>query len=103
MNIAILTGGISTEREVALRSAKNLKTWIENSGYTCISFDLPQEIDSFITQYKRFDSVIPLFHGKYGEDGQITAFLKTLGCNVAYSPFDTHALCIDKYRTNLVV
>lgn len=103
MNIAILTGGISTERQVALRSAKNLKTWIEHSVYTCTSFDLPQELDSFITQYKIFDSVIPLFHGKYGEDGQITAFLQTLGCRVAYSPFEVHALCIDKRLTNLTL
>jgi D-alanine-D-alanine ligase len=44
-----------------------------------------------------------VFHGKYGEDGQITAFLQTLGCHVAYSPFEVHALCIDKYLTNLTL
>jgi len=33
----------------------------------------------------------------------VTAFLKTLGYIVAYSPFDTHAICIDKYKTNLFI
>jgi D-alanine-D-alanine ligase-like ATP-grasp enzyme len=57
----------------------------------------------FLTKYKTYDLVIPLFHGIYGEDGQITAFLKTLGCSYAYSPFATHALCLDKYQSNLFV
>lgn len=47
--------------------------------------------------------VIPVFHGVYGEDGQITAFLETLGCKYAYSSFMVHSFCIDKYRTNLFV
>ncbi len=103
MHIAILTWGISTEREVALRSGANMKDWVEKSGYTCESFDLPLEVDIFLSKYKTYDLVIPVFHGRYGEDGQITAFLQTLGCPYAYSPFETHALCMDKYRTNLLV
>lgn len=41
-----------------------------------------------------------MFHGIYGEDGQITAFLQTLGCRYASSDREVHALCIDKHRTN---
>jgi D-alanine-D-alanine ligase-like ATP-grasp enzyme len=47
--------------------------------------------------------VIPVFHGIYGEDGQVTAFLKTLGYKYAYSDLEVHNLCIDKYRTNLLL
>lgn len=63
-------------------------------------YDFPTEIASFIEKHKTYDLVIPMFHGIYGEDGQVTAFLATLGCRYAYSDFDVHALCIDKYRTN---
>ena len=103
MHIAILTGGISTEREVALRSAANMKNWCDISGHTSILFDLPGSLDAFIETYKSYDLIIPVFHGMYGEDGQITAFLSTLGCPYAYSDFTVHAGCMDKYRTNLLV
>ena len=80
-----------------------MKDWVEIAGHTCESFDLPRDMDLFLSKYKTYDFVIPVFHGRYGEDGQITAFLDTLGCKVAYSPFMVHALCMDKNSTNLLV
>lgn len=122
MHIAILTWWISTEREVALRSGDNMREWIEKAGHTCEVFDLPSDLHRFLerhitTRYARhfptrqltkntekhpdYDLVIPMFHGIYGEDGQVTAFLKTLGYRYAYSDPEVHALCIDKHLTNL--
>ena len=80
-----------------------MKDWVSIAGYTSETYDLPSELDRFLMEYKKYDLVIPVFHGMYGEDGQITAFLCTLGCRYAYSPFETHALCMDKYRTQAVV
>lgn len=57
----------------------------------------------FVEKYNTYDLVIPMFHGIYGEDGQITAFLKTLGCRYAYSDFEVHSLCVDKNHTNQFV
>ena len=78
MHIALLTGGISTERPVALRSADNMVDWIRIAGHTSDVFDFPTQVESFLKSYTTYDLVIPLFHGIYGEDGQITAFLSTL-------------------------
>ncbi|MBP9779233.1 ATP-grasp domain-containing protein [Candidatus Gracilibacteria bacterium] len=124
MHIAILTGGISTEREIALRSGKNMNDWVQKAGHTSEVFDFPSEIHRFLQRHQAsilarhfptkqlkkyhethedFDLVIPMFHGIYGEDGQITAFLKTLGYRYAYSDLEVHNLCIDKYRTNLLL
>ncbi|MDD2693373.1 MAG: ATP-grasp domain-containing protein [Candidatus Gracilibacteria bacterium] len=124
MHIAILTGGISTERIIALRSAANMKDWCEKSGHTTEIFDFPSDMHRFLRQHQAttlakhfptknlrkylenhqdFDLVIPMFHGIYGEDGQVTAFLTTLGYRYAYSDFTVHALCMDKYKTNIFV
>ncbi len=103
MHIALLTGGISAERPVALRSASNMQEWIKKAWSTYDLYDLPEEIDIFLTQYKKYDLVIPVFHGRYGEDGIVTGMCETLGINVALSPSHVHALCIDKYRTNCVI
>ena len=77
-NIAILTGGISSERPVALRSAENMENWVKISGHTVSVFDFPEDVENFLKVYKSYELVIPVFHGMYGEDGQITAFLETL-------------------------
>ena len=80
-----------------------MKDWIEIAGERVDTYDLPEAIDEFLTNYKKYDLVIPVFHGIYGEDGQISAFLETLGCPFGYSSFMVHSFCIDKYRTNLFV
>lgn len=103
MRIALLTGGISAERPVALRSVSNMQEWLEHAGADCTVYIFPEKIDDFITQYKSYDLVIPVFHGRYGEDGIVTGMCETIGINVALSPSHVHALCIDKYRTNCVI
>lgn len=103
MKIALLTGGISTERNVALRSAENMASWCQNAGYEHDLFDLPKEIDQFLWKYKMYDLVIPVFHGRYWEDGIVTGLCETLGLRVAGSSSAVHALCIDKFHTNCIV
>jgi D-alanine-D-alanine ligase len=80
-----------------------MKDWVEIAGNTCESFDLPKDIDLFLSKYKTYDLVIPVLHGRYGEDGVITGMCETLGLRVAYSPSHVHALCMDKYWTNTIV
>ncbi len=73
------------------------------AGHNTEVFDFPTELDVFLTKYKTYDLVIPMFHGVYGEDGQVTAFLQTLVCPYAYSSHTVHALCIDKHLTNQIL
>ncbi len=47
--------------------------------------------------------MFPYLHGRYGEDGVITGLCETLGIRYIGSLATTHALCIDKFRTNCVV
>ncbi len=103
MHIAIITGGISTERAVALRSGDNMRDWCTTARHTVDLYDFPAGLPDFLVKYRTYDLVIPMFHGVYGEDGQITAFLKTLGCKYAYSDHEVHALCIDKNLTNIYI
>ena len=103
MNIAIITGGTSDERAVALRSSENMRDWVVFAWHSVDLYDFPTRVPDFLLQYDTYDLVIPMFHGVYGEDGQITAFLRTLGCRYAYSDFEVHALCIDKNLTNIFI
>lgn len=76
--IAILTGGISTERAVALRSGENMRDWCIIAGYEADIYDIPESIDIFLSKYQEYDLVIPMLHGRYGEDGVITGMCETL-------------------------
>lgn len=97
--IAILTGGTWTEVEVAKKSAKFFETYI---GKEYDTYLLPQEIGKFLENYHHYELAIPVFHWAYGEDGKIFAFLDILGVPHTFSSYETHALCLNKYRTNIL-
>lgn len=100
MKIALLTGWTWLERDVALRSAN---TFHENMKYEHDMYVLPDEMDAFLSHYKEYEFAVPVFHGQYGEDGMIFGLLDSLGLKSTFSPFATHALCMDKNKTNILV
>lgn len=96
MKIALLTGGQSSEREVALASSKNVYRCLIDNHQIDI-FDLPKDLDSFLRKYKNYQVAIPVFHGPGGEDGQIQGLLKTLSLPFIFSDIEAHAIGMDKY------
>jgi D-alanine-D-alanine ligase len=101
MKIAILTGGTSSEREIALKSAEMV---IELLGSSEVRrYDFPNELDRFLSERDEIDVVIPVFHGRGGEDGTIQGFLETLNLPYVFSSVAAHALAMDKAKTKLVV
>ncbi len=100
--VAILTGGTSAEREIALTSAKTVAKALE--GRVEIStFDFPTEIDLFLSKRGEFNVAIPVFHGKGGEDGTVQGFLETLGIPYLFSGVAAHAVAMDKDLAKRIV
>ena len=95
--IALLTGGPWYEREIALKSVKLFETHLK---VPFEKFVLPEELDLFLSKRKEFDFAIPVFHGEYGEDGTIFAFLEILWIKSAFSSHEVHAFCLNKFLTN---
>ncbi len=95
--IAVLCGGMSTEREVSLRSGKNCYEALKRLGYEHAQLVV---VDSNIAQIlKGYDFAYNALHGKYGEDGCIQGLLEIMkipytGCGVMSS-----ALCMNKEFT----
>lgn len=63
-----------------------MESWIQKAGSTSHIYDLPEEIDTFLAEYKKYDLVVPVLHGRYGEDGIITGLCETIGIPVAGCP-----------------
>ena len=73
--VAILTGGTSSEREIALLSAQSVASAIE-AFFDVDVFDIPNELDRFLSTRQTFTAAVPVFHGKGGEDGTIQGFFE---------------------------
>lgn len=100
--IALLTGGESSEREIALRSAKNVAEVLKDV-FEVVVFDLPAELTAFLERRADFAAVIPVLHGVGGEDGTIQGFLDTLKTPYIFSGVQAHAVAMDKEKTKILV
>lgn len=101
--IAVLTGGESPERQVALWSADYVVSELKRVGYAVDVFDLPSDLDLFLERRNAFSCVVPVLHGKGGEDGTIQGFLETLKIPYVFSGVEAHAVAMDKAVTKRLV
>jgi D-alanine-D-alanine ligase len=100
--IAILTGGTSSEREVALASAKTVGDAI-SARFAVSRYVLPEDLGKFISEKNELAAAIPVMHGRGGEDGQLQEFLEAQGVPYVFSGVQAHALAIDKDKTKKAV
>ena len=95
--IAVLCGGMSSEREISLRSGKNCLSALHRLGYN--NAEIVDVSENFMNDIKGFEFAYNTLHGKYGEDGCIQGILEILkipytGCGVMAS-----AICMNKEYT----
>ena len=102
IKIAVLTGGNSSERSVALQSTKGIINPLRKR-YDVKVFDFPKGIDTFIKEYKNYHLAIPIFHGAGGEDGQVQGYLNILGVPFIFSDVAAHALGMNKIFTKEII
>ena len=101
MNIAIITGGTSSEREVSLSSARTTQQLLDIPD-SCI-FDYPNDLDRLQESIGRIDTVIPMIHGVGGEDGEVSRLLETMCLPYIFSLPASHAQALDKTTAKQLV
>ena len=99
--IAVLCGGMSSEREISLRSGKNCLAALKRLGFA--NAEIVDVSENVMNDLKGFDFAYNTLHGKYGEDGCIQGVLEILkipytGCGVLSS-----AICMNKEYTKKVM
>lgn len=75
--IAVLSGGLSHEREVSLRSGRRLSTGLRSSGLTVSEWDADDQLLSRLRE-ERPDAVVVALHGGEGENGAVQSVLEML-------------------------
>ena len=99
--IAILTGGESSEREIALLSSQFIKAQTERF-FSVDVFDFPKDLDKFVNTRSQYVLAIPVFHGRGGEDGQIQGLLETLKIPYLFSGIDGHSVGMNKIFSKMM-
>jgi len=102
MKVGILMGGISSEREISLKSGEAVFNAIDKSKYEPVAIVIDSKED-IINKVKGIDFAFLALHGQFGEDGTVQSVLQTL--NIPYSGCGpmTSAICMDKDMTKKVL
>ncbi|MDE7069340.1 MAG: D-alanine--D-alanine ligase [Alistipes sp.] len=122
LNIALLAGGDSSEREIALQSAAQIAGALDARKYDITTIDLHgrdwhhtaadgrrwqvDKNDFSITidgQRKEFDYALILIHGTPGENGRLQGYLDMMGIPYSSCPMTSSVVTFDKITTKRTV
>ncbi len=99
--IGVLMGGLSPEREVSLRSGKNVSEALSRRGYRVQPLQI-DHLDQLIPALSEIDIAFICLHGGMGEDGTLQALLEVLRIPYVGSGVLACALAMNKLQAKRV-
>ena len=96
--VAVLEGGLSSEREVSLNSGSAVADALRARGHDVVVIDVGRDLPRQL-QDSGADVAVIMLHGTYGEDGCVQGMLEVLDVPYTGSGVGASALCMDKVRT----
>lgn len=88
MTVVVLSGGLSHERDVSLRSGRRVSKALRDKGRDVVEADVNADLVSLLNSLDN-PVVFPLLHGGLGEDGALAEVLALL--DVPFVGPDAHA------------
>lgn len=82
LTIALLSGGISSERDVSIASGNQVYEALDSDKYEVIRYDPKTDLPKLIADAANIDVALIILHGPYGEDGTVQGLLDLL--NIPY-------------------
>jgi D-alanine-D-alanine ligase len=96
ITVALLSGGISSERDVSIKSGNEVYKALNKDKYEVIRYDPKTDLAKMIADHSKIDIALIIMHGQYGEDGTIQGLLDLLGIPYQGSGVLGSAVAIDK-------
>ena len=93
--IGVLMGGISSEREISLKTGEAIYSALKNRGYNVVKIDVKEDFLNKLYSFK-FDIAYIALHGKYGEDGIIQGILEFAKIPYTGTSVMGSAVCMNK-------
>lgn len=94
--VAVLKGGISSEREVSLRSGAAVANGLREGGYEVVEIDLVSRDFSVPADV---EAVFVALHGQFGEDGEVQQRLAEMQLPFTGSGAESSRVSFDKVLT----
>jgi len=94
-HVAVLLGGLSTEREVSLVSGAAVAKTLAEEGFRVTPVDVGRDLAGVLSAV-RPDVVFNALHGRFGEDGCVQGILEILGIPYTHSGVLASALAMHK-------
>ena len=82
LTVALLAGGISSEREVSLQSGDQVYEALDKDKYHILRYDPKTDLGRLVNDASGIDVALIILHGPYGEDGTVQGLLDLL--NIPY-------------------
>jgi D-alanine-D-alanine ligase len=101
-HVAVLMGGISSEREVSLVSGEACSGALKRLGAKVSDVDAGRDLAQVLTRLKP-DACFNALHGSWGEDGCVQGILETLEIPYTHSGVLASALAMDKAKSKAVM
>lgn len=95
VDVMIVAGGLSHERDVSLRSARRVHNALKEAGLSALIVDLDDQLLPHIAEHKP-RVIWPLLHGAHGEDGALRSVLDLLSIPIVGSSANSCRLTWDK-------
>ena len=102
LHVAVLLGGLSSEREVSLVSGRECADALERLGAKVTRIDAGRDLAQVLGQLKP-DVCFNALHGEWGEDGCVQGVLETLGLPYTHCGVLASALAMDKAKSKAVL
>ncbi|ABB14185.1 D-alanine--D-alanine ligase [Carboxydothermus hydrogenoformans] len=102
MKIGVICGGLSSEREVSLRTGDAIFRALLKKGYNVVKIDMDRNIAETLKK-ENIDFAFIALHGKYGEDGAIQGLLEIMDIPYTGSGILASSLAIDKIMTKKIL
>ena len=95
MQVVILAGGLSHERDVSEKSGRRLAEALRDIGHDVAVKDTDSNLLKYLAD-KKPDVVVPMLHGAAGEDGTLRDVLESLQIPFVGSTPDACRVSFDK-------
>lgn len=95
--IGVLLGGLSSERDVSLKTGEAVLTALRDRGHDAVPIYVDRDVDVALRQ-EQIEVAFIALHGRWGEDGCIQGMLEMMGIPYTGSDVMASALAMHKAK-----
>jgi D-alanine-D-alanine ligase len=100
--VAVLSGGLSSEREISDRSARSAAGILRQRGYDVVDVAVGRDVAAAL-RAAGAEVAFNALHGRYGEDGCIQGLLETMGIPYTGAGVLGSAIAMDKWLSKQIL